>query len=177
MMTGMPPRVAANFARLAPGFEPHFALFPLIVALLLSAGWLYIVFFTTPSPLRSVARWAAGIALLWGTFAMLWMPWADYQKSYRSVAAALAAKIPPDAGCIAEKSVGVPQRAALHYHAGIRTRPYDPLHPKACPLLIVQGSPGHELDGPGEGWTRIAEASRPGDRAERLRLYRLKGRR
>jgi 4-amino-4-deoxy-L-arabinose transferase-like glycosyltransferase len=177
MMTGHPARVAANFAKLAPGFQAQFQVFPLLVALLLSAGWLYIVFFTTPSPLRSVARWAAGIALLWGTFAMLWMPWADYQKSYRSVAATLAAKIPPKAGCIAEKSVGVPQRAALHYHAGIRTRPYDPMHPKACPLLIVQGSPGHELDGPGEGWTRIAEASRPGDRAERLRLYQLKSRR
>jgi hypothetical protein len=177
MMTGHPARVAANFFKLAPGFEPQFQLFPLLVALLLSAGWLYVVFFTTPSPLRSVARWSAGIALLWGTIAMLWMPWVDYQKSYRSVAKALEDKLPPKAGCIAEKGVGVPQRAALHYHAGIRTRPFDPRNPKACPLLIVQGNPSHELDAPGEGWSRLAEASRPGDRAERLRLYQLKSRR
>ena len=175
MMTGTPPRVAANFARLAPGFVPHFELLPLLIALLLTLGWLYIVFFTAPTPLRSVTRWAAGIIVLWGTFATLWMPWADYQKSYRSVAAALAARLPARPGCIAEKSMGVPQRAALHYHAGIRTRNYDPLHPRACPLLIVQGRPEHELDGPGRGWTRIAEAGRPGDRSERLRLYRLNG--
>ena len=44
--------------------------------------------------MRSVLRWAAGIVLLWGMFAMLWMPWADYQKSYRSRGAAAALEDP-----------------------------------------------------------------------------------
>ena len=55
----------------------------MLLALALTLGWLYLVFFTTRSPMRSVLRWASGIVLLWGMFAMLWMPWADYQKSYR----------------------------------------------------------------------------------------------
>ena len=173
MMTGTPPRVAANFARAAPGFAAHFEVLPLVVALALALGWLYVVLFSSPSPLRSVARWAAGMTLLWGTFAMLWMPWADYQKSYRSVAFALEAKIPPKAGCIAARGLGVPQAAALDYHAGIRTVPWDAKKPRACRLLLVQGSAGGE-DLPGEGWTRLAEVGRPGDRHERLRLYRLK---
>jgi 4-amino-4-deoxy-L-arabinose transferase-like glycosyltransferase len=172
MMTGMPPKVAANFARLAPGFVPQFQLFPLIVASLLTLGWLYLVLFTAPSPLRSVTRWAAGIVLLWGTFSMLWMPWADYQKSYRSVALQLGAAIPAGAGCVSAKSVGMPQRAALHYHAGIRTRAFDPFNAKACPFMIVQGHPSNEADGPGQGWIKVVDAGRPGDRAERLRLYR-----
>ena len=50
------------------------------------SAWLYLAFFTAPSPTRGVARWAAGVALLWGTFATLWLPWADHIKSYRSVA-------------------------------------------------------------------------------------------
>jgi hypothetical protein len=133
-----------------------------------------VVFFTAPAPIRSVVRWAAGIVLLWGTVAMLWMPWVDYQKSYRSVALKLRAAIPPGPGCIAAISLGVPQAAALNYHGGIRTRPYDPLKPRACPLLIVQGSPQHEIYAPAEGWVKLAEASRPGDRAEIQRLYRLK---
>lgn len=174
MMTGVPPKVAANFARLAPGFEPHFRLLPFLVALALTLGWLYIVFFTAPSPLRSVTRWAAGIVLLWGTFALLWLPWADYQKSYRSVAFALAAKIPPGARCIAARSMGVPQRAALDYHAAIRTQAYDPLKPTACPLVIVQGHAADEADAPGAGWVKLADVGRPGDRDERQRLYRLK---
>ena len=173
MMTGVPARFAANFVRLAPGFAPQFQLLPLLVALALSAGWVYVVFFTAPSPLRSVTRWATGIVLLWGIFAMLWMPWVDYQKSYRGVAKELAAKIPPQTRCITARSVGLPQRAALNYHAGIRTVPYDPLKPAACPLMLVQGH-AVEDDAPGAGWVKLAELSRPGDRNERQRLYALK---
>ena len=174
MMTGLPPKVATNFARGAPGFEPHFELVPFVVAVALTLGWLYVVFLTSPSVLRSVARWAAGIVLLWGTFATLWMPWADHQKSYRAVAQGLRAQIPPGyAGCISSRNLGVPQAAALDYHAGIRTRPYDFHKPRACPLMLVQGHPSNESDAPGAGWAKIADIGRPGDRAERQRLYRL----
>ena len=171
MMTGTPPRVAANFTRLAPGFVPQFELLPFLFAALLTIGWIYVVLVTAPSPLRSVLRWAAGMVFLWGTFAMLWMPWADHQKSYRTVAAELRAKMPPGAGCVAALDIGVPQRAALHYHAGIRTRPYNALEPRACPLLIVQSHPSQAL-GP-QNAVKLADVGRPGDRTERLRLYRL----
>jgi 4-amino-4-deoxy-L-arabinose transferase-like glycosyltransferase len=172
MMTGVPPKVANNFLRAAPGFVAHFDLLALLVALVLTAGWLYIVFFTSPSPSRSVTRWAVGMALLWGTFAALWMPWADYQKSYRSVALQLRSKIPVGASCLAQRSLGIPQAAALDYHAGIRAQAFDPLKPTACPLLLVQGSPRNELDAPGRGWTKLADVGRPGDKLERHRLYR-----
>ena len=44
--------------------------------------------------------------------------------------------------------------------------------PNACPLMLVQGSPQHEFDGPGAGWVKLADVGRPGDRSERYRLYR-----
>ncbi len=173
MMTGVPPRVAANFVRAAPGFTPQFNLLYFLFAAALTLAWFYIVLFAAPAPLRSVARWAAGVVLLWGTFAMLWMPWADYQKSYRSVALELRSKVPVGAGCIAAKQLGVPQAAALDYHAGLRPRAFDMLKPQACPLLLVQGSPKQELDAPGAGWAKLADVGRPGDKGERYRLYRL----
>jgi len=173
MMTGVPPRVAANFVRAAPGFTPQFNLLYFLFAAALTLAWFYIVLFAAPAPLRSVARWAAGVVLLWGTFAMLWMPWADYQKSYRSVALELRSKVPVGAGCIAAKQLGVPQAAALDYHAGLRPRAFDLLKPEACPLLLVQGSPKQELDAPGAGWAKLADVGRPGDKGERYRLYRL----
>jgi 4-amino-4-deoxy-L-arabinose transferase-like glycosyltransferase len=173
MMTGVPPRVANNFSKLAPGFVPQFEVLPLIAALGLTLGWIYVVFFTPPSPLRSVMRWAVGIVLLWGTFAMLWMPWAEHQKSYRSVARELGALIPERAGCIAGRSIGMPQQAALHYHAGIRTQEWNPKQPQACRLLIVQGHASSEAS-PGRGWVKRLEIGRPGDRSERMRLYRLR---
>ena len=177
MLTGVPAPVARNFARIAPGYM--LALRPLAVglALVLLAGWLYLIFFTRSSPLRSVARWAAGVVLLWGSFALLWMPWVDYQKSYRSVALELKGKLPARAGCIAERSLGVSQAAALDYHGGIRAQPFNPARPAACPLLLVQGTPQQERDTPappaGARWVKLTEVNRPGDRAERYRLYRL----
>jgi 4-amino-4-deoxy-L-arabinose transferase-like glycosyltransferase len=173
MLTGLPPRLANNFFKTAPGFVIEFKPLYVAFALLLAIGWIYLVFFTLRSPMRSLMRWAAGMVLLWGTFAMLWMQWADYQKSYRSVALQLRSKIPVGAGCIAQKSLGVSQAAALDYHAGIRTRPFDLVRPAACPLILVQGTPRHEFDAPGTGWVKLADVGRPGDRGERYRLYRL----
>jgi 4-amino-4-deoxy-L-arabinose transferase-like glycosyltransferase len=172
MLTGLPPRIAHNFAKTAPGFVAEFNAFYFLLALALTALWIYFMFFTTYSPTRSIARWAAGIVLLWGTFAMLWMPWADYQKSYRSVALQLRSKIPVDAACIAQRGLGVPQAASLDYYADIRPRGFDIARPRDCPLLLVQGSPQHEFDAPGAGWTKLADVGRPGDKGERFRLYR-----
>jgi 4-amino-4-deoxy-L-arabinose transferase-like glycosyltransferase len=172
MMTGAPPRVANNFAKTAPGFVPQFEFVPFAVALAFTLAWFCVVFFTAPSPTRCVLRWAAGVALLWGTFATLWLPWADYQKSYRAVALQLKSRIPPGSACLAGSGLGAPQRAALSYHAGIRTRAFDLSRPAACPLVLIQGSPRHEWGAPGAGWAKIADVGRPGDKAERYRLYR-----
>jgi 4-amino-4-deoxy-L-arabinose transferase-like glycosyltransferase len=170
MIAGVPPRVAHNFAKLAPGFSAHFHLLPFAVALAATLGWLVLVLAAPPSPTRGVTRWAAGVALLWATFATLWLPWADYLSSYRPVALQIKSLLPPGATCIARVKLGSAQRAALSYHAGIVTRELDPLHP--CPLLLTQGSPGREASAPGPGWVRLADVGRPGDRDERIRLYR-----
>ena len=171
MMTGVPPRIAHNFLKVAPGFVAHFDARALLGALALSLAWFYLVFFTQRSAARSLVRWAAGVMLLWGTFATLWMPWADYQKSYRSVALQLRSKIPAGDACLAGMNLGAPQRAALDYHAGIRAREFDLLQPNPCPLLLVQGHPSHERDRPGAGWSKLADVGRPGDKSERYRLY------
>jgi hypothetical protein len=173
MMTNIPPRFANNFYRAAPAFNFEFRILFFAFALVLAAAWVYLIFFTTRSPMRSVLRWAAGIILLWGTGAALLMPWADYQKSYRSVALQLRSKIPVGAGCISQRGLGVSQAAALDYHAGIRAQPLDIVKPNACRLLLVQGSPRHEFDGPSAGWVKLADVGRPGDRHERYRLYSL----
>ena len=160
-----------NLLKTAPGFEAQFALLGFALGLVLTLGWLYVAFFTAPSPMRGVTRWAAGVALLWGCFAALLLPLADYQRSYRGVALQLRSKIPVDGGCIAGQNLGVTQRAVLSYHAGMRTVSW----PRAaeCRLLLVQGRPQDERDGPDAAWTKIADVGRPGDKTERYRLYRL----
>ena len=106
-----------------------------------------------PRRLRSVARWAAGIVLLWGTFAMLWMPWADYQKSYRSVALQLRSKIPADARLHrAARTSACRRRAALDYHAGIRAaRASIARGPTPARCCSCRAAAQHEFDAPGAG--------------------------
>jgi hypothetical protein len=166
LMVGMPPKIMRT-----PGFVPQFEPVGLTVAIIIALAWLYLAFFTAPAPTRGVLRWAAGVTLLWGSFATLLMPWADHVKSYRSVALQLKSVIPAGAPCVAASSLGAPQRAALSYHAAIRTEPQRIALPPQCPLLIVQGSPRHET-APGPGWRKLADLGRPGDKNERVRLYR-----
>jgi len=173
MMTGVPARMANNFVKTTPDFVARLDPFALLVAVALTLAWGVLAFNTSPSAPRSVTRWAGGVALLWGVFSMLWMPWADYIKSYRPVAEALKRSLPAGEACVAQRNLGTPQLAALSYHGGIVTRPYDPARPAACPLLLVQGNPREETDVPGPQWLRVAEANRPGDKQERFRLYRL----
>lgn len=169
---GVPAPVARLLEPIAPGYQPRILVVPVLFALALAVAWHYLIFFTERGPTRSLARWAGGIVLLWGTAAMLLMPWVDYQKTYRSVALELRARIPPDAGCISQKGLGVSQAAALDYHAGIRARLFEPLRPDACRVLIVQGTPQEEIDDPPTSrWRKVAEVGRPGDRVERYRLY------
>jgi 4-amino-4-deoxy-L-arabinose transferase-like glycosyltransferase len=170
-MTPLLPTIAHNFAKLAPGFAAHFAPLPFVAALAVTFAWLYVAFFTAPSQTRGVTRWAAGIALLWSTLSFLLLPWADHVKSYRSVALQIRAHLPAGAGCIAREHLGISQRAALSYHAGIVTREFDPFAPATCRLLLVQSTPEEEPDVPSPSWRRIADVGRPGDKAERLRLY------
>ena len=176
MMTGLPVKIAAYFAKTAPGLTATFQPLPFAAAAALTLAWLYLAFYTAPSPTRGVARWAAGLVLLWGTFATLWLPWADHVKSYRSVALQLKSNLPANAGCIEQSELAAPQRAALSFHAGILTQPMQPAGATGspCRYLIVQGHPQRETV-PGPGWRKLADVGRPGDRGERYRLYRYGG--
>jgi hypothetical protein len=108
------------------------------------------------------------VTLLWGTFATLWLPWADYIRSYRGVAEQLRGALPADPGCVAREGVGAPQRAALSYHAGLRMV----ADAAKCRYLVVQGGLREERGARGAVWARIGEFARPGDNSERYRLYR-----
>jgi len=171
MMLGAPVKIAQYFAKTAPGFTAPFRPLPFLLALALTAAWLFLALRTAPSATRGVTRWAAGVVLLWGTVATLWLPWVDHQRSYRTVALQVKSLIPSDAPCVTGRALGTAQRAALAYHARLQTVPYDPLKPDACPLQLVQGNPTYESDRPDTRWRKIADVGRPGDKIERYRLY------
>ncbi len=162
---GWPPKVAANAAKLAPGFSANISVPALLLAAATAIGWLAVLVKLPRSPWRAAFRWAAGVTALWLSVVSLLMPWIDYGKTYGPVVASLRQALPHDAGCIARRGLGVSQRASLDYFAGIRTQ----LAEKKCQWLLVQSQPRER---PSAEWEKTWEGHRPGDRDEIWRLYR-----
>jgi 4-amino-4-deoxy-L-arabinose transferase-like glycosyltransferase len=171
LQTGFPPRIAANAARIEPGFVSHFAWLPFIAAIALTLAWIVLILKSEPSPQRSVTFWAAGLALFWALTMLLWLPWIDYGKSYRKVAQALQANLPKQPGCIASQGLGEAQRAVFDYHAGIVTERTEIGAGYDCRLLLIQGNAGQREPGPVGHWKKLWEGNRAGDRSEKYRLY------
>lgn len=170
MNFGVPPKVAHNFARLAPGFVAHGSIPIFAFSALLTLAWLWLIFASPRSPWRAINHWAAGVTLVWVLVIALWLPWIDYGKSYRGVAASLKRALPASGQCVAGRNLGGAQRASLQYFAGIVTVNANTRAGAACGLLLVQGS--RKSRPAPAGWHELWEGHRPGDRSERLRLYR-----
>ncbi len=168
MLSGEPARVAKNFSKPAPGFIAETSAMAIVLAIAVSVAWIVVMLRTPRSPWRAAARWSLGLTTIWLLLLALWLPWIDYGKSYRSVSAGFRHELGPHPDCIARRGLGLAQRASLDYFNGIRT--IGGSKAKDCPFLIVQTAPGTEQDLP--GWALMRETSRPGDKSERLRLYR-----
>ena len=169
MMTGFPPTIARNFAKLEPGHVPQFSWTVLAAALAFTLAWLWLILRGERSVFRSVTFWAAGITLLWGLAMTLILSWIDYGKSYRTVAQALKKNIPADTRCIESRGLGEAQRAVFDYHAEVVTQRLERGTEARCSVLLVQAREG-ESDNIGSGWKLLWEGRRPRDR-ERFRLY------
>ena len=166
--TGEPARTAKNLAKIAPGFIAEVSIYPILIAIAVSVGWIVVMLRTPRSPWRAAARWCVGLTTLWVLVAALLLPWIDYGKSYRGISADFRQLLGGQPGCIARNGLGLAQRASLDYYNGIRTVYGKPAG--SCRYLILQTSPRGEKELP--GWTLLHEASRPGDKSEQLRLYR-----
>ncbi|MDR1368443.1 MAG: glycosyltransferase family 39 protein, partial [Candidatus Accumulibacter sp.] len=105
LVFGWPARLARQAVRLEPGFVGHFNLLACVFAALVTLAWLYLIATTPRQPMRCIMHWMAGLTLFWALLAVLWMPWIDYGKSYRSVADALARALPEKSRCIANANL------------------------------------------------------------------------
>lgn len=169
---GIPPRLHAHLHRMQPGYEPGLKLVPLVLGLFYTAIWFTVLAKLKRSPQRPAFVWATGVAVLWGLATSLFMAWVDVGKSYRGMVRSMETALPASYRCVSSRELGEPQRAMLHYFAGIVThRDESSERRRDCDLMLVQGIPQDER-APAGDWIRIWEGNRPGDRAERYRLYR-----
>jgi 4-amino-4-deoxy-L-arabinose transferase-like glycosyltransferase len=172
MVSGWPARLAHRVVVLEPGFVGTFHPFAFAIALAVTLWWLWLIATSPRSPYRSLAHWSAGLSTLWLLLAMLWLPWLDYGKSYRSVAASLESQLPQsDSGCVAELDLGDTQRASFAYFSELKLIPHRKPASAACRWLLVQTTP-RVPEAPLAGWEKIWSGHRQGDRKELFLLYR-----
>ncbi len=172
MQTGFPAKLAANVAKLEPGFEPTLSWFAVVVAALYTIGWIVLVARSEASTLRSLPFWTAGMTLTWGLAMTLWIAWIDYGKTYRHVAEGIGAQARVLSSCVASRGLGEVQRAAFHYHGGLLTERVETGAGATCKLLLVQSdvSASEPLEA---DWYRIWEGARPRDRERYVLFHRI----
>jgi 4-amino-4-deoxy-L-arabinose transferase-like glycosyltransferase len=167
LITGQSTKVSRWLKEYQTEFAPTFDVAPFLIALAVTVLWLLLVWRVGRSMRRSVTNWASGVTLLWVLAMTLWLPWIDFNKSYRSMVVSLAAALPEQHGCIASRYLGDGQKAMLHYFGNILTKPGGELN---CDLLLTQGNLSKSDQQQG-GWKTLWTGGRRGQKSDRYYLY------
>lgn len=175
LLSGWPERFSAHLRGLVPGFEPRLEPAALGIAALLTVLWLVPLRLSFRSGRRALVHWAAGVTLVWGLLATLWLPALDHRRAHKGVFTAMAASFPREYRCLAESGMAPAHRALLYYYAGVVPRSASDPGSLECDLLIVQWDPKNGIAPAPAGWITLWEGARPGDKRSRFRLLAYAG--
>ena len=168
MVTGMPARIAANVAKLAPGFQLEFSPWALLVGGAGSVAWLMLVRWRTgrhrEALWKSLVLPAGGVALAWLLLMTLWLPLLDYARSNRPWVERLAPHIPAGA-CVWAPGYARSSVAALEQYGRWQVDAGSARTPD-CPVLLRQVRRGQSSHAAPPGWRLVTTISRPTDRDE-----------
>ncbi len=169
-VNGMSPRVAILLRDTETGYGTSFNLRHFVAAVSLSVLWIVLVRPARRSNRRAILNWAAGMTLISGIMATIWLPYLDARRTYRAVGESIGVYRSTDA-CTARRNVGDAQRAAFYYFAGVVTVPENTARAADCPALLVQYGRSSDGTPPLAGYRVQWEGSRRGDDSERFVLY------
>jgi len=180
VQTGFPAQPASNVARLLPGFDGHFSVIALLIALAASLFWAWLVSWRVgrhrEALWKSVVLPAGGAALSWLLLLTLWLPMLDYARSYAPMVNQMKVFIPPnETHCVAELKLSRSQIAALQFHGGWRI---EPLRLETdCHWLIADLAWADSLETSAPsmpGWEVRSVIGHPAERQASLILFQRK---
>ncbi|MDM7456032.1 MAG: hypothetical protein P3W97_001885 [Tepidimonas sp.] len=123
MQTGIPPKPAANIARLLPGFEPTLDARLVLPALVATAAWIGAVAWRlgrcAPALWRGVVLSASGLTLNWVLLMTLWLPLLNYGLGQAPVSQRMAALVAPG-DCVLVHGLDAARIAGLQHHGGLQ---------------------------------------------------------
>jgi 4-amino-4-deoxy-L-arabinose transferase-like glycosyltransferase len=152
MQTGTPAKLAANVAKLSPGYANTFSVPSLVFALAGTVAWLWLARWRTGRnrhPLwKSLVLPASGVTLCWLLAMTVLLPPVDNARSYRSMIQRIARLVPPT-DCVAAPDMPRAQVVALEYLGGYRVDAVTPLSQTSCNYLLMartQVQPGPDWE-------------------------------
>ena len=175
MQTGVPSQPAANVARLAPGFEPSFALFPFMMAFGATLAWAWLVKWRVgrhrAAIWKSLVLPAGGAVLCFLLLMTLWLPALDFARSYNPLVQRIML-VMAKADCVEVHGLSRGHIAALRFHGHLEAKPAGSR--AGCPWLIVNKDAMTTLPDSVDltNWSLHGSMRHPSDRNEDLRVYR-----
>ena len=174
MQTGVPSQVAANVARLAPGFEHSFSLFPVVIASAATLAWGWLVKWRVgrhrAAIWKSLVLPAGGSVLCFVLLMTLWLPLFNFTRSYAPLVQRTV-DVLGSPECVEVHGLSQGHIAAFRFHGRLKTQAVDPTD--SCPWLIV-----NKDDLPSlpefvdlKRWSLHSNLRHPSDRDEDLLIY------
>ena len=176
IQTGFPAKPAENVQRLAIGFEPSFALFPFLVAVAATVGWLLLVAWRTrrhrAAIWKSLAVPAGGTVLGWVLLMTLWLPMLDFARSYAPHVQAVVKVLPADTNCMQTLGFGPALTTAFRFHSN-KHIVHGLQSGGACEWLVATPAAWSAQDRATTAqWQLVEHVARPTDRRDFLLVLR-----
>ena len=173
MQLGVPAKLAANVAKLSPGYANRFSLTAFVFALAGTLAWAGLVAWRTGRqrhPLwKSVVLPAGGLTLCLVLLATVLLPPFDNARSYRSMVQRILRQVPAT-GCVAAPDMSRPQVAALEYLGNYRIDAVTPQAATHCDFLFLT-----RTKTPGGPWRFIGRERRLRTDEDVIDIYRRSG--
>jgi magnesium-transporting ATPase (P-type) len=171
MLTGNPIKLKQRMVFLSGAEQLTFNWLAFIIALLVTAIWLFVCIRARQTNKSTVSNWAVGMTFAWSLLMTLWLPLLDSAKSYQTVFTSLDQRLSMHKGCINSLHVERQQALLLNYYSAIDLTPVASSQLSTCDYLLVFNKKGQQRFEPDGSWQQAWSGKRPADRKESFYLY------
>ena len=171
IQTGSPAKLAANVARLSPGYVRQFSVVALAFAIAGTLAWLWLVRWRAGRnrhPLwKSLVLPAGGVVLCLVLAMSLLLAPVDNARGYRSLVQRIARQVPAGS-CVAAPGMERAQVVALEYLGNYRVDAVTPATATHCDFLLLSRAP----PAPGAPWRFVVRERRNRGDVDVIDVYR-----
>ncbi len=176
VQTGFPAKPAANVARLAPDYVPHFSWLEFLLALGATIAWCALVWWRASrhrhAIWKSLILPASGAALGWVLLMSIWLPMLNYGRSMAPQMKPVVELITDKSGCVGAYGLSRAQMAAISYYGDLQMA--TARNAERCDWVVADAAaiPTVREVWPRDQWEQMGAVLRPTDKTDQLIVLR-----